>query len=291
MTLEKVAVEAFFSELEKFGFDQELLPDPREVEELWKEAFGVADIGQAMGAGAKALGQGAKFVGQSFKNVATPALQGRFTQALKQMPGATARQAAGWQASPSPFLQGAGKQMSHMVTGQGHQPSLGKALWSAANPFGNLAGIAAGGAGQAGASRLGLKPGSTGHNFLTKTLPAAAELGGAVGMGAGVLHGPASAAGLLGKGLFAGAAHASPAAGQMLASAAPVLGEKMGPMLAGLGKTLTHSAPHALENLHNVAGHTGADLAHDVAGARPGKVLGRLGRTAATGSMMPPPMH
>lgn len=284
--LEKVAVAAFFSELEKLGFDQELLPAFGEVEELWKEAFGVADIGQALGASAK-------FVGQSFKNVATPALQGRFTQALKQMPAATARQAAGWQQSQSPFMQGAGKQLSHMVTGAGHQPSLGKALWSAANPFGNLAGIAAGGAGQAGAQKLGLKPGSTGHNLLTKALPAAAELGGAVGMGAGVLHGPASAAGLLGKGLFAGAAHASPAAGQMLASAAPVLGEKVGPMLAGLGKTLTHSAPHALENFHHVAGHAGADLAHDVTGTRTGagKMIGRLGRTATTGSMMPPPMH
>jgi hypothetical protein len=286
LAFEKVAVEAFFSELEKFGFDQDLWPDAGEVEALLKEAFGVADIGQALGASAK-------FVGQSFKNVAQPAMQGRFTQALKQMPAATARQASGWQASPSPFMQGAGKQMAHMVTGAGHQPSLGKALWSAANPFGNLAGIAAGGAGQAGASKLGLKPGSTGHNLLTKTLPAAAELGGAVGMGAGILHGPASAAGLIGKGLFAGAAKASPMMGSALASAAPMLGEKIGPMLAGAAKTLTHSAPHALEHLHNVAGHAGADLAHDVTGTRTGagKMIGRLGRSAATGSMMPPPMQ
>jgi hypothetical protein len=183
--------------------------------------------------------------------------------------------------------------MSHMVTGAGHQPSLGKALWSAANPFGNLAGIAAGGAGQAAASKLKLQAGSTGHSLLTKTLPAAAELGGAVGMGAGILHGPASAAGLLGKGLFAGAAKASPVMGSALASAAPVLGEKVGPLLAGTARSLTHSAPHALEQLHNIAGHAGADLAHDVAGAQTGagKMVGRLGRSAATGSMMPPPMH
>jgi hypothetical protein len=90
-------------------------------------------------------------------------------------------------------------------------------------------------------------PGGGGHNILTKKLPLAAEIGGAVGAGT-LLHAPVGAAGALGK-LGLGA----------LGKAVPVVGHALEHAPHAMD-ALAHKAGIGLKGIGHAVEHTGADL-------------------------------
>lgn len=286
----KAASASFFGELELLA--PELLDKLAEadVEELLKEAISMTGM---RGAIANVAGK------------VSPVLNKPVMQAAQQ--GAHALQK-----SPNSFAQGVGNVLHHKVQTPGKAflaaaNPVGTAAEALTAGAGNAAskGIAAGGGrmaqrfaapdavsaagramtpkgrlqnalGGAGQRIQGaFSPGGTGHNVMTKHIPLAAELGGAVGAGM-ALHGPVGLAGVAGKLGLGAMGKAAPAIGHALEHAphaAEAIANKVTPIAKGIGGALHHAA-------------------EDVLGTQGQSLMGRLGARVAggaaqAGSMVP----
>lgn len=316
----KAASAAFFAELEELAPDLLDKVAEADVEELIKAALGMpnfAGMGQALKGGLASVG---KSVGGALQGArgAVANVAGKISPTLNKPVMQAAQQGAhALQHSPNSFAQGVGNILHHKVQTPGKAflaaaNPVGTAAEALAGGAGNAAskGLAtaggrlqqAAGAGDAiarqgramtpkgrllnaaesvgGRMQQAFSPGGTGHNVLTKHVPLAAELGGAVGAGM-ALHAPVGLAGVAGKMGLLGAGKAVPALGAALEHAphaVDAIAQKATPALKGIG----HAVHHAAEDL---VGTHGSGVA--------GRVLGRGAQQAAQAgqSMLPEAAH
>lgn len=281
MPMLKAGMAAFFAELEELRPDLLDKIAEADVEEMLKQALNLGSIGGALKGGLSSVG---KSVGGALQGArgAVANVAGKVSPTLnKPVMGLAQGAAHKLQASPNSFAQGVGNVLHHKVqtpgkaflaaanpVGTAAEALTAGAGTAASKGLANVGGKlqAAHGAADAvvregramtpvgrlrnavgdlgGRMQSSFNKGGLGHNVLTKKLPLAGEIGGAVGAGL-ALHAPVGLAGVAGKMGLLGAGKLAPAVGTALEHAPHVVdavAAKLHPALEGAGHVLQHGA-------------------------------------------------
>lgn len=294
--LTKVASDAFFSELVELvkvgAVDPSMLKlaEGYDVEDMLKEALNLAGVGQGLKSGLQNARAGL--------NTAAARISPTLAKPVSQV-------AHGMQGSQNSFVQGVGNILHHKSTSVGKgvlglANPVGSAAEMLAGGVGNSAAkglSSAGGALQKATGAVddvwrqgramtpkgrlmnrleavggGMKntftQGGTGHNVLTKHMPLAAEIGGAVGVGS-MLHAPVGLAGVMGKAGLVGLGKAAPVIGAAMEhapGAVDALAHKVAPAMKGVGGMIGHGVEDVVGTLKQ---NFGANRLGRMAGGAP----------------------